>query len=236
MPTRLVLIRHGQTSHNVAGRVAGWTDSPLSEVGLAQAERMSAHVVARYELDGLYASPLRRARHTAQAIGRRAGLVPVLLDDLKELNFGDLENLTEAEIASRYPDVWAASRVLEDHTFAWPGGECRGSFYGRVRQAFDEIIAGHPSQTVAVVSHGGVLGSFVADVVEGQPHLWQKYLLKNCAIAEVHADGGRARLVCFNDHSFLPDYGPDPLLASLALTSDGDDPTTTGDLHSHAQA
>ncbi len=221
MPTRLILVRHGQTLHNVAGKVAGWTDSPLSDVGVAQAERLAVYLAARYRLDAVVSSPLQRARRTAEAIGRRAGLGPTDREDLKELNFGELENLTEAEISARHPGIWAASQVLDDHTFAWPGGESRAGFYLRVRRAFQEIVAAHPDQTVAVVSHGGVLGAYVADVAEGRPHLWRKYLAKNCAITEVLLEGGLTSLACFNDHSFLADPGPDPLLESLATSGDG---------------
>jgi len=218
VPTRLILVRHGQTLHNVAGKVAGWTDSPLSEAGRAQAEVLAAHLAERHTLHALYSSPLQRARHTAETIGRRVGLEPIFRDDLKELNFGEMENLTEAEIAARHPDVWAAAQVLEDHSFAWPGGESRGAFYERVRRALQEIAAAHPDQTVAVVSHGGVVGSYVADALEGQPQLWRKYLARNCSVTEVHAGNGRVAVTCFNDHSFLPDSGPDRLLAGLTPT------------------
>ncbi len=218
MPTRLILVRHGQTLHNVAGKVAGWTDSPLSEVGLQQAERLAAHVAERHSLHALYASPLQRAWHTAQAVGRRVGIGPIPREDLKEMHFGIAENLTEDEIASRHPDTWAAAQVLDDDSFAWPGGESRLAFYQRVRRAFREIAAAHPGETVAVVSHGGVLGSFVADLLEGRPHLWRKYLARNCAITEVHAEGDHFAVTCFNDHSFLPDHGPEGLLAGLGPT------------------
>jgi len=221
LPTKLILVRHGQTLHNVAGKIAGWTDSPLSDVGLDQAERLGTYVAEHYVLDALYSSPLQRARRTAEIVGRLAGLERILRDDLKELNFGDLEELTEAEVSARHPGIWAASQVVDDHSFTWPGGETRSRFYARVRRAFREIVAAHPSQTVAIVSHGGVLGSYVADVVEGHPHLWRKYLLRNCSITEVRAENGRAAVGRFNDYSFLPDYAPDPLLQSLAGASDG---------------
>ena len=220
MPTKLILVRHGQTLHNVAGRVAGWTDSPLSEIGHQQAEVLAAHVAERHPLEALYSSPLQRAYDTARAVGRRVGLVPVMREDLKEMNFGDLEDHTEAEIAARRPEVWAASLNLEDEAFAWPGGEARGSFHARVRHAFREIIAAHLGQTVAIVSHGGVLGTYVADLLEGRPYLWRKYLAKNCSITQVEAVDGHVAVTCFNDHSFLPDHGPDRLLANLALPGD----------------
>jgi broad specificity phosphatase PhoE len=216
LPTRLILVRHGQTEHNVAGKIAGWTDSPLSATGVAQAESVAEHVAASYALDVLYSSPLQRARDTARAIGRRVGLGPVVRNDLKELNFGDLENTTEAEIARVLPEAWLASRDLADYDFAWPNGERRGDFFDRVRLAFASIVAAHPGKTVGVVAHGAVLGSFLGGVAEGRPHLWQKYLVRNCSVSEVEARGETLTVVRLGDHSFLPDSAPDPLIQALA--------------------
>lgn len=215
MSTRLILVRHGQTAHNVAGRIAGSTDSPLSDLGREQAACVAEHVAASYALDVLYASPLQRALHTALAIGERAGLAPRLRDDLRELNFGDMENSCESEIAKALPEAWRASRNLEDLDFAWPNGERRGEFFARVRRALDEIVAAHPDQVVGIVAHGAVIGSFLADIAEGRPWLWRKYLMFNCALSEVIADGGQLALARYNEAGFLPESEPDPLIVAL---------------------
>lgn len=203
MSTTLVLVRHGQTVHNAEGRITGWTDSPLSEAGLAQAASVARHVAARYALDRVYSSPLRRARDTAEAIARLAGLRPILRDGLKEINFGRFENLTKAEILDLYPEAAASWRAPADPSFTYPEGESLRDFFDRVIGAFREIVKESLGLTVAVVAHGGVLGSYLAHVFEGQPLLWRKYIPRNCAVTEIHAADGRLSVICFNDWAFL---------------------------------
>ncbi len=215
MPTKLVLIRHGQTIHNATGKIAGWTDSPLSAVGQAQALRLAAHVAGRYRLIHVYASPLERARVTAQRVADRFGLQPILRDDLKEINFGHLEGLTHAEVALRFPGIWQAAESLADDAFAWPGGESAAEFVRRVGAAFAEIARSHPGETIAVVAHGGVLGAHVGDLVEQNPRLWARYVPGNCSVTEVQPIGGRPTITCFNDCSFLVDDTPELARASL---------------------
>lgn len=185
--TKLVLIRHGQTEHNAAGLLAGWTDSALSNVGQGQAVRMAAYVSRQYRLDYIYASPLQRARHTAEAIGRLTGHVATACEGLKEVNFGLLEGLTHEEATDRYPDIWRASRALSGVPFVWPGGEAFDAFFERVSASVSEIVARHPGKTVALVTHGGAIGAFVADLVEGYHLFWERYVPRNCSVTEIHA-------------------------------------------------
>lgn len=216
MPTKLVLVRHGQTVHNIAGKIAGRTDSPLSETGLSQAQEVAAYVAANYSLDVLYSSPLQRALRTAEIIAQPISLCPLVREDLKELNFGDLENSSEAEMAKALPEAWLASRNLENYDFAWPNGERRGEFFARVRAAFDSILLAHPGQTIGVVAHGAVLGSLLADIAEGRPHLWRRYLVRNCSVSEVEARDGGLAICRLNEFSFLGDAAPDPLIEAMS--------------------
>jgi broad specificity phosphatase PhoE len=211
----LILIRHGQTEHNSAGLIAGWTDSPLAETGRAQARGMAAHVAATYRLDAIYASPLQRARDTALALSEATGLPPIMDPDLREQHFGDVEGFSDEQLRLRYPELVRAAQVVDDLSFSWPGGERRSGFFGRVRAVMDRIIVARPGETVAVVTHGGVIGSFVADVVQGKPWLWRRYLVDNCSVTVVTDDGGTRQLGLYNDTSFLPAAKPDPLTSAL---------------------
>lgn len=138
------------------------------------------------------------------------GLTPILRDDLKEIHFGHFEGLTTSEIAARYPESFAAWRRYDDPDFTYPGGESLRSFYGRVSQALKVILAESRGETVAVVSHGGVLGSYLAGLLEDQPLLWPKYVPHNCSITEVRVDEAGATVVCFDDHSALDALEPGP--------------------------
>ena len=216
MATTLILVRHGQTEHNQAGMTAGWTDSALAESGREQAWLVATHIAATYRLDALYASPLQRALDTARAIGQATGLAPVPDPDLREQNFGDVEGLTVEEAQQRYPEISARARVVDDLSFSWPNGERRSDFYGRVLRAMARIAANHPEQTVGIVTHGGVIGAYVADVQEGKAYLWRNYLVDNCSVTIVTVEHtGRRAVRLYNDTSFMPAQPVDPLTASL---------------------
>ncbi|HUX87894.1 MAG TPA: histidine phosphatase family protein, partial [Chloroflexota bacterium] len=204
MSTRLILVRHGQSVDNVAGKLSGWLDSDLTPHGERQALHAAQHVVERFRPTALYASPLIRTAKTAQHVARRAALTIAYRDDLRELFFGHFEGLTLAEIRERFPVEWARSQDEDDMDFGWPGGEERRAFYGRILGAFDELIVRHPNDNVVVVSHGGVLSSYLAHLIDGRPSRWRSYLLDNCAYAIVEADGLKITVVEWNVIEHLP--------------------------------
>src|SRR2546430_440822 len=107
MIQQLILIRHAETLHNVAGITQGWSDSALSERGERQAHALAARA-AQLAPDALFSSPLPRAMTTARAIAESSGLEIVLLDDLREMNFGHWEGQSFREI--RRTDAEAARR------------------------------------------------------------------------------------------------------------------------------
>jgi len=156
---------------------------------------MARYVSAAYRLDAMYSSPLLRAQKTAEPLAALAGLPILVRDDLRELYFGAADGLTVPELVARFPTDWERAQHEEDLEFRFPGGEARVHFHDRVRRAFSALIQSHPDQTIAVVSHGGVLSSFLADVVEGLPQRWRGYFCDNCALSELLADGGNVSVV-----------------------------------------
>ena len=214
MPTDLIFVRHGQTTLNVERRMAGWTDAPLTETGIAQARILGAHVVGSYTLDRVYCSPLTRAMDTARPFADPLGHELILLDDLREMYFGDCEALTVAEIMARYPEAPRDPSVLIDHFFAWPGGESLDEFFTRVRAAVRRIVSESPDMRVAVVTHGAVIGALAAEISVGDPLLWRKYVPRNCSITEMLAEGDGLSLVNYNDWSFMPE-AVEPVVAKV---------------------
>lgn len=177
----LILIRHGRTDHNLTLRLTGWGDPDLDERGREQAGAMAQKVTGQYKVDALYASTLKRARQTAGFIAEKTGLVPVIKEDLRELNFGEVEGMTIAEIKTTYPDLFANWRSFDEPEFAWPGGETKMVFHTRVDRAQWEIVQAEAGvhQNVAVVAHGGSLAGFYCELITGQPYAWRQYLLDN---------------------------------------------------------
>ncbi|HHT72519.1 MAG TPA: histidine phosphatase family protein [Firmicutes bacterium] len=156
----LLLIRHGETSWNLEQRYQGQQDSPLSELGIAQAEKTAAFL-ARMKIHVVYTSDLLRAKLTAKAIARPHGLTPIEDKRLREINFGEWEGLTRSEVEARYPELFAA-RFRDHMNVRVPGGELPGEVAERLLDFVHELEERHPKENVAAVSHGGSLRLLIA--------------------------------------------------------------------------
>ena len=144
------LARHGQTEWNVAGRRQGLLDSPLTPRGLLQAQRNAALVSGR-QIDAVFASPLGRARQTAEILAEAVALPVLVLDDLAEIAHGEWSGLTSAEIDAAWPGQRAV-REREKYTFRFPGGESYADADMRVGQALAAMFASGSLRPL-VVSH-----------------------------------------------------------------------------------
>jgi len=146
--TRILLVRHGQSVWNADGRWQGQADPPLSDVGVDQAAAAadSDEVVG---VDALYSSDLERARHTAELLGVRLGLVPVVDVRLRERHAGDWQGRTRAEIEDGWPGYLRSGRRPE-------GYEADDSVLARVLDVLTTIASGDHAD-VLVVTHGGVV-------------------------------------------------------------------------------
>jgi broad specificity phosphatase PhoE len=150
----IYLIRHGQTEMNRAGRFQGRLDSPLTELGEAQARRVGARLRAlAAEIGGdwvIDASPLGRTRRTAALIAEVTGLGVRHDTRLAEVDFGPWEGLTRDQIVALRPDLAEAKAFF----LRCPDGESFEALSGRVRSWMDEAAAA-PEHRIAV-SHAGV--------------------------------------------------------------------------------
>jgi len=181
----LLLIRHGETQWNAQARIQGHRDIALSERGVRQAHRL-ARFLAAQAIDAVYASDLVRASQTAQPLADALGLAMRLDARLRERGFGLFEGSTYEEAQANWPTEYAVWR-RRDPAHALPGGESYLAARARVLQCLDEIARGHAGETVAVVTHGGVL-DIVYRTAYGIP--WEtprSHLLPNASINRVFA-------------------------------------------------
>lgn len=199
--TRILLIRHGETSWNTQSRIQGHTDIGLNARGRWQA-RQTARALADAGLAAVYASDLQRAHDTAAAIAEAAGLPVRRAVGLRERAFGEFEGRTFAEIEQALPE--AAQRWRRrDPGFGPPGGETLQAFYDRCVAAVHELAAGHTGQAVAMVAHGGVLDCLYR-AATGQalqtPRTWE---IANAGINRLLKAGPHLTLVGWADTGHL---------------------------------
>ena len=150
--TRLILIRHGETDWNAEGRYQGHVDMPLNGNGREQAAQI-ARALRGADLAAIYTSDLARASETAEVLAQAAGL-PVQVDPrLREIDQGRWEGKLFTEIRAQYPEKFKRRRE-NPLAFKAPGGETVQQVRGRVLAAVADTVSRHPTQNVAIVSHG----------------------------------------------------------------------------------
>ena len=154
-PTRILAIRHGETAWNVENRIQGQLDIPLNERGRWQAQRL-ALAVADDTIDVVYASDLLRAYDTALAVASGSGLEVVTDEGLRERGFGLFEGQIFSVIKERWPEATQRWRQ-RDPTFGPEHGEVLTDFYHRCVETAARLASAHAGQTIALVTHGGVL-------------------------------------------------------------------------------
>ncbi|MCB9726562.1 MAG: histidine phosphatase family protein [Spirochaetaceae bacterium] len=163
-PTHLLLVRHGETPWNAAGRWQGHGDPGLSERGRAQARELARILVAERDAgddwQGVVASDLARARETAEVVARALDVGLELDARLRELDVGRWSGLTREEILARDPETLAAfERGLPDVRPG--GGECRVEIRERAQAFVGDLARRRAGERLVVVTHLGVIRALV---------------------------------------------------------------------------
>jgi broad specificity phosphatase PhoE len=158
----------------------GQLDSPLTPLGLLQAERLAARMT-RLQIDGIYSSDLPRAARTASVIAERTGHQVIFDARLRERNMGIFQGLTAAEMDARFPEERSAYRSV-GFEYVIPGGESARERIIRTLACLDELALKHPGQRLLVVTHGGILMGFFEHVFGLPFRSGWKFLRPNAAI------------------------------------------------------
>lgn len=151
--TTFLLCRHGQSQWNAQGRVQGQSPAAggLTELGRREAHHLGQRLLAA-RVDVLISSDLRRAHETAMLAGAPLHLTPQLDPRWREINLGQWQGLTRAEVAAGWPD---ADTIFEQDLPRGETGETAASVRTRTQEALHDLAARYPGQTIAVVCHGG---------------------------------------------------------------------------------
>lgn len=192
--TDLVLVRHGETVWHAENRYAGLSDIALTPRGIEQAATLAAWARGA-GLTAVWSSTLGRARRTAEATG-----FGVRLDErLRELDFGQGDGLTAAEMRERFPEARAAFEA-DPVAHHLPGGEDPREAAERFVVCLRDITAAHPGGRVLVVAHTtairlalcALLGVPLKDYRRTFPNL------RNCAITEIRLEAGHTAFLQYN--------------------------------------
>ena len=215
-PTRLYLIRHGQSAGNAEGRFGGHGPTPLSDLGVKQAER-TAKMLAKEGVDVIYSSDLTRAVQTAEPLAKLLDLQINTSDAFRERNVGVLQGLTFDESKQTYPqDYYALINRNINHVIT--DGESYRQLLKRITGELRNILRNHQHQRIAVFSHTGAI-CYLTLFLLGAIHRGTKttpwIITSNCGINRFEFRGPRnVRLLALNDTRHLVEATGDDAFAA----------------------
>ena len=201
--TRICFIRHGETDWNVARRIQGHTDIPLNETGRAQALAMAFNA-AHQHFRAIYSSDLLRTMETAQVLAQREDQDVKPLAQLRERHYGVFQGITAAEGAELYPQAYA-HYVERDLDYDFETGESLRALAERVSEGIDWLVRHHSGQTIAAVSHSGVLDVIYRRATGRPLHTPRDFVIPNCALNWFHFDSQGWHLESWADRHYLHD-------------------------------
>ena len=200
-PTRLYLVRHGQSAGNAEGRFGGHGATPLSPLGIEQAEK-TAKILAKEGINVIYSSDLLRAVQTAEPLARLLELEINTSDAFRERHVGVLEGLTFDESKQAYPKDYYAL-VNRDVNHVITEGESYRQLLRRITAKLSDVVRAHPGERIVIYSHTGAICFLILHLL-GAVHRGTKrtpwIVTSNCGINRFELRGPRnVRVLALND-------------------------------------
>jgi probable phosphoglycerate mutase len=201
--TEIFVVRHGASADAVPGEPypfsGKWSDPELSPAGREQAQRIAGRL-AHERIAAIYVSDLRRTQQTAAPLAERLSLTPIVDSGVREVHMGEWEGYVwRQRIEER--DPLALQMIDEQRWDIIPGAEDPEGFATRVRAALARIADRHCGETIAIFTHGGVIGQAVGDAVGSLPYPFNAS--DNGAIAQLVRTPTRWKVRRFNDTTHL---------------------------------
>jgi len=195
-------VRHGETSWNQERRIQGGSsDVELSEVGKEQAARVGL-ALKNTEIDAIYSSPLKRALETAQAIADHHNLKVQVEPDLREMEVGDLEGVSIAELGTTFSQFllnWRQGMGTEK----LPGGESMAELAYRVWAIIQSIKSKHDDGNIVVVSHFFTCVATICRALGWPITTVERIRVQTGSISTIEFADGRPCLVALGDTCHL---------------------------------
>lgn len=199
--TRICFVRHGETDWNLERRIQGHTDIHLNEKGRGQALAMAFNA-AHVSFKAVYSSDLARAMETAKSLAMREDLEVRPLPQLRERHYGIFQGITAFEGAERYPEAYKHYMARDPH-YNFETGESMLEFVERISEGIDWMVRHHAGETIAAVSHAGVLDILFRKTTGRPLHTPRDFKIPNCGLNWFHFDGQGWHLESWADRHHL---------------------------------
>ncbi|GHO45236.1 histidine phosphatase family protein [Ktedonospora formicarum] len=199
--TRLLIVRHGETSYSRDNVCYGTTEVPLTELGLLQAKTL-AERLRHEDINAIYCSPQERARQTATPSANQLQLPLQTRLALREMDFGRWENIPRERLKQEYPAELAAW-----DRGSWmscpPGGETQQAVLARTVPCLTDLLVKHSGETLLLVSHQTVIRLLVGHLLDMSLSASRRLNVANASVTELHITGDVVHLTRFNDNAHL---------------------------------
>lgn len=198
--TRLLFLRHAEVDdayHRVFG---GRIDMSLSQLGCEQAEALADYLARKFRIDAIYASPMRRVHRTIEPLLARVPLQPIVLENLREVDFGAWTGLGWHQIAERF-GVTAFDWLDHLERGTMPEAEPGEMFRRRVGEALTSILTEQAGRQVVVACHGGVIRMALAVLLDLPLHKMTHLEIEYASLTWIDCRGPRRYL---HLHNFVP--------------------------------
>ena len=195
MTTRVIILRHGQSSYNSQGRIQGrCNDSTLTDKGVADAVT-TGQALRGLNLDAVYCSPLQRASATAQAVVAQipAAPTPISDDRLKEVDLPLWEKMLFTEVAAQFPEDYRLWQEAPHQLVLQVNGQEHrpiAALYQQAQEFWQAILPQHEGQTILIVAHNGINRALISTALGIPPEYYQSIQQSNCAVSVLNFSEG----------------------------------------------
>ncbi len=195
--TRVSIVRHGETEWNLADKMQGVSDSPLTPKGISLAKELGEKLVGM-KFSKIYTSDLGRAYDTAKYINEKLGLEIIPEPRLRERNMGIFEGHNWAYVKEHYPEDFKKA-VSEDLEYRIPEGQSKQDYVDMIADFMKFVTEKHPGENILVVTHRGFIDFFMRQVLGISVNARRCFKVGNTSLNIFSFEKGRWMLEHFGD-------------------------------------
>ncbi len=199
----IIIIRHGTTEGIEKDLIQGSTNSPLSSRGRLEAQ-LTAEALQTHSIHTCICSPLGRTRETAAIICKPLGIQPVILEDLREYDFGWLEGRRYHTPPASNASVLVKLKSLARLSLVKVSGESVAHIHQRARAVWKYLLEQNLEGENLIITHGVFINIFFQEIMRGTPELKSgMFDVNTCGLTEIELVGNHPKLLRLNDTTHL---------------------------------